>query len=283
MKVESKTLSELEEMQNSGPICGVFKVIDDDYHSFKAINSTSIKAASISMAHFNSKYDPDPTAPISERASHFAFGSALHAYMLDMPEFNRSFVVRPNLDLRTKEGRAWKEENKYRYILSRDDFYYIQKMSKSIVESFWWQEFTEGEHYTELAMFWVCDTSGLQCKSKVDLFNPKIGILDLKTTSKNVTERELFYAYKNYRYDLQQAHYVAGLRSCVPYSSERFALGFVEKNAPFATRSTILEATTQTNTEAEYKSLMLEIAHALETGCYPGPAKKDETYLEIKL
>lgn len=283
MKIESKTFSELEEMQEDGPIHGVFKVLDDDYHKFKAVSSTAIKAASVSMAHFNAKYDPNTTELKKEKPVHFVFGSAFHAYMLDMPEFNRSFAIRPNLDLRTKEGRAWKEENKYKHILSTDDMYLISEMAKKVHKSKWWRHFTKGPYMTEIAMFWKCGYSGLQCKSKVDLLNKDVGILDLKTTTKPVTGRDLYYAYKNFKYALQEAHYINGLRACLPDCATTFALGFVEKAEPFETRGSILKNTTRENIEREYEGLMIDIAYAIQNEDFPGPSVGDDLFLEVEL
>lgn len=282
MKIESKTLEELEQIHEYGPVEGVFKVNDDDYHAFKAgVNSTSIKAAAISLAHYNAVAHPDESMPLTWRPDYFAFGSAFHAYMLDKDEFNKSFIAKPKLDLRTKEGRAWKLENKDKHILDELDMYKIEQMAKNIYESDYWQDYTAGEHYTEVAMFWVCPTSNMQCKSKVDLLSLEHGILDLKTTAKPITSKDIFYGYKNFRYDLQEAHYVAGVRACVPYMSEAFALGWCEKSPPFTTRLTVLDESTRRNTEAEYKALMLAIDYANRNNQYPGLG--NDGILEVRL
>lgn len=282
MKIEYKTLEELQQMHEYGPVKGVYKVIDDDYHAFKAgVNSTSIKAASISLAHYNSVAHPDENAPVSGRPDYFTFGSAFHAYMLDKEEFNKSFIVKPKVDMRTKEGKAWKAENAHRSILTTEDMYKIKKMAENVYASDYWNHFTDGEYYTELAMFWVCELSGMQCKSKVDLLSPMYGILDLKTTGKTITDREIYFGYKNYKYQIQEAHYVAGLRACIPSFSESFTLGWVEKAAPYSTRASRLEDASRTNAESEYKQLMVDIAYANQNNSYPSLGMHET--LEIKL
>ena len=86
-----------------------------------------------------------------------------------------------------------------------------------------------------------------------------------------ITDREIYYAIKNYRYDLQQAHYVAGLRANIPYSDEGFTLGWCEKSAPFTSRGSILTSNTIEEVEQEYAGLMSDIAYFLSENKFDGP------------
>jgi hypothetical protein len=281
MNIIHKTLEELQQIQEYGPLKGIFKVADDDYHKIKAINSTSLKAATISMAHFKSTFQPDPYEPKSTRPDHFAFGSAFHAYVLDKDEFDKSFILKPDLDMRTKEGQLWKKKNYDKHIISEMDMYCIENMANNLYETSFWKDFTCGEYLTEIAMFWIDDETGLQCKAKLDLYNKKQGILDIKTIQKSPTDRNVYYAIKDYRYDVQQSHYVAGLKYNFSNHSENFVLGICEKVAPFSVRNCTFTRNTRDRSQEEYRKLMLDVAYAIRTDSYP--AFENEQDLEIEL
>jgi hypothetical protein len=280
MQFESKTLEELNDMPK--PIHGAFKVIDSDYHAFKAINSTSLKAASISMANFKDVYFPDELAPPKGRPDHFAFGTAFHAMMLDPPEFKRSFVSKPDVDFRTKAGKEWKAANRGKHILNPWDEYSLAKMRANLEASRYWKEFTTGPYETELAVFWADEMTGLQCKAKFDLINWDRGVLDLKTIAKNATERNIGYAIRDYGYSLQGSHYTTGLRAVFPDACDVFAFGFCEKNPPFTTRDCVLGLEYRRGSQTHYEALMQDVSYAIENNYYPSIGDNQTYILELK-
>jgi hypothetical protein len=282
MNFEKKTIEDLREMQDDGPVIGVYKVCDADYHAFKAINSTSVKAASTSMADFKAVYDPDECEPSKERAGYFAFGTALHALMLDREEFERSFTEKPaGVDFRTKAGKEWRAENAGKHVLSEWDSYALGVMSANIEMSDTWQKFTEKEYATEIAVFWLDETTGMQCKAKFDLMSPDHGVLDLKTTSNKVTDYGIKNAIRRYNYDIQGAHYGAALQHAFPDFHQDFVLGFVEKSQPFSFRAASISKRTRQVAREHYESLMSDIHYSLKHNYYPGPGNNNQ--LEVSL
>lgn len=282
MNVETKTLEDLNEMAQDGIVHGVYNVRDYDYHQFRALNSSSIKAAATSLADFNAIFNPDPNAPIDKRQDHFAFGSAFHAYMLDMEEFNDGFCVKPNgLDMRTTAGKEWKAANVFKHVLSEVDMYKIEMMAKNLRKSEWYKKYTDSDHLTEVAIFWECEITGMQCKAKLDLISEKYGTLDLKSTSKPITDGSLRYAILSFGYHIQQAHYVAGVKSCLPDFSTAFALGWSQKAEPFGCRHTILAKSNNELIDKDYESLMMDIQYGIENNFWPFPG--DGQTLEIDL
>ena len=275
-----KTLHQLEEMPK--PIHGAFKVQDEDYFAFRAINSTSLKAADQSMAKFKSVYFPDELEPPKGRPDHFAFGTALHNMMLDPAEFERSFIPKPDLDFRTKAGKDWKVENRGKHILSPWDQYALSKMKKNIEASRYWKEFTTGDYETELAIFWQDELTGLQCKAKLDLINWERGSLDLKTMAKAATERNIRYSCNDYKYGLQDAHYTSGVNAVFPDACLDFVFGFVEKNPPFETRDCVFGTEYRAGARNHYEALMSDVSYALETNYYPCIGDNQQFIMELK-
>lgn len=282
MKFQKKTLEDLEEMAQETIVYGVFKVDDADYHAFKALNSTSIKAAAVSLADFNAKYNPKKVFEEPKRPAYFAFGTAFHAYMLDMPEFKRSFVVKPNsVDLRKLEGKAWRKEHPGKDILSELEMMKIETMASNLLSSKSYKKYLKGEYHEELALFWPCEITGLQCKAKLDLINKEHGGIDLKTTAKPITDGSIAYGIKAFSYHIQQAHYVAGVRACLPDFSETFAFGWSQKDEPFGCRVSVLKKADLELVEKEYESLMLDIQYGLENDFWPFPG--DGQILEVSI
>jgi hypothetical protein len=149
--------------------------------------------------------------------------------------------------------------------------YLIEKMEKSVTGSEYWKKFTSSLVATEVALFWQDGLTGIPCKAKVDLLSEEFGILDIKTTSKKVTDRNILYSIKDYRYELQAAHYVAGLRANAPFCNDSFTLGWVEKSPPFSTRASVFTESTQMGYEKIYRDLMIDIAYSIQNRDYPGP------------
>lgn len=92
----------------------------------------------------------------------------------------------------------------------------------------------------ERSLFWIDEETGLLCKARPDALTLGVSALigDLKST-RSAAERAFLHDVFHYRYDLQAAHYRAGVKAVLGVEAN-FALFAVEKLEPYVTRSFIM-------------------------------------------
>ncbi len=87
---------------------------------------------------------------------------------------------------------------------------------------------SEGE--AEVSLVWTDEETGLRCKARVDWLG-EIAAVDLKTT-KDASPSGFSRAVANYRYHVQQVHYLAGCEALGLPASD-FVFVAVEKTEPY--------------------------------------------------
>ena len=107
-----------------------------EYHATDHLNSSSVKEALKSLKKYKFAIDgpPSKSTPAMDE------GSAVHSKIGEPHLFARDFAVKPyGMSFVTKEGKAWKAENKGKTIISAEkmDFVYLnictlERMVKSI-------------------------------------------------------------------------------------------------------------------------------------------------------
>ena len=170
-----------------------------------------------------------------------AFGTATHKYILEPDDFWNMYMLAPEVDRRTKDGKA--EWNRFQIELREaektgvtvSDYETIQEMRTALLQNKTAAALIEtGKH--EVPFQWT-DVTGEPCKIRPDCiteYNGKKYIVDYKTTTScepGAFERSC----RHYGYKLQAGMYTAGL-FCV--TLERYGFAFVaqEKDPPYATR-----------------------------------------------
>lgn len=93
-------------------------------------------------------------------------GRAAHALALGEPEFAKYFIVSPYDDFRSKEARAWRDEQT-RTVIKADDFAEIQMIAavqRKSVQCM--RAFEEGS--AERSLIWQDEATGIYCKTRPD-------------------------------------------------------------------------------------------------------------------
>jgi hypothetical protein len=200
-----------------------------DYHAHPSISKSSLDKINRSIAHYlASLATPDkPTAAM-------ALGTAVHTAVLEPETLAERFIVRPDFDRRTKDGRegfaAWLDEHSAQ--LGRGA-----------------QEITEAEMATTLAcaeavanhpvasdllkgaaiersVFWTDDETGIECRCRPDAMTSEY-IVDLKTTT-DASLAAFTRSIGQRRYHVQEAFYLRGT------GLKRFYFVAVETSAPYS-------------------------------------------------
>lgn len=210
----SKFIDATDVAFTSGVKVGAFKgavknLGNNIYHALpKYWSSSQLKFLhSKSPAHFSDKYiklDAEPTKVTPA----MIMGSLVHCLTLTPDEFDDEFFVMPDLNFRTKEGKAEKErllaENVGKYAVTSEQIAQAERMRMSVYNNQKAAELLEPTK-KEYAFFWTCPFSQLNFKAKVD-GACATHFIELKTTIDASPETFKRHAY-NMNYDLSVIHY----------------------------------------------------------------------------
>ncbi len=215
------------------PTIGIHRDVPaDTYHQWGAIGSTNLSQLARSPAHFRHARD-NPAEPTPAQV----IGDAAHLCILQPDLFPSRYVVAPECDRRTKEGKAsyaaFCELNAGKTSIKSDDWAACQAMRDAVMAHPMARLLLEEQTGVEVSGAWRCPDTGVACKLRADALCATDSVaVDLKTTtdaSPAAFERAIF----QYGYWRQAAHYVHGLAAlgCVVDS---FVIVAVEKDPPHA-------------------------------------------------
>ena len=165
-----------------------------------------------------------PTAAMNQ-------GSAVHARIGEPESFDKEFAVKPEgLNLGSKEGKLWKQENTGKIILDHAFGESLQEIEKAFLASPG-RRYYEMEGETEFSFVW--DQEGVPCKCRPDWISAdrKI-IVDLKTTQ-DASKRGFQRSIGTYQYHIQAAWYCMGVEAVTGVKTEEFTFIAIEKAAPY--------------------------------------------------
>jgi len=176
-----------------------------------------------------------------EQTPAMAFGSACHKYILEGEDFWNEYAVAPNVDRRTKDGKAaWEAfmaENAGKTPIGQDKIDIMEEMKQALMACPLAKKLMFGEHQTEVPLMWTDPETGEKCKAKLDILINKefeYTIVDYKTTAHAETEqfnRSIF----SFGYYFQAGFYSEGLEHIIDMAKPvRFVFVAQEKDAPYA-------------------------------------------------
>lgn len=184
----------------------------------------------------------------SEPTPALLFGQVTHKLLLQPEDYDIDFVTAPEIDRRTKTGRAdWEEFLAVagdRTVVPRAVYDQAKAMTDSAREVPFVAQLLSGEH--ETPFFWIDELTEEACKCRIDAgltLGGGIVIVDYKTTTDASDDAFLRDAFR-YGYDFQSAMYLEGvcmnrlscgvleaLQSVIP---PKFVFIVQEKDPPYA-------------------------------------------------
>jgi len=227
----------------SGAGVGAFKgcardVPNQYYHSLKSYwSSGDLKYMhGHSPAHFQDRYFKKPFEE-KEQTPAMVLGSLVHTLILTPNEFEKEFFLMPDLNLRTNEGKAAKQEllaaNPGKTPVSHEMLAQANAMKSSCFANPKANELLLEGSKPELSFFWTCPFSHLNFRAKVDSSSSKY-FVELKTTSSAEPETFARHAY-NMNYDLSLVHYTEGIKSVFDVAPPPYFI-VIEQDPPFVTQ-----------------------------------------------
>lgn len=173
---------------------------DREYHALPRLSASGAKTLLKSPARYRHERE-HPAKP----SAAMEFGTMFHALVLEPDVFAARYALGPQVDRRTKDGKAaaeqWAADNAGRIAVTVDDWERVHAMARAVEVSGAGDLMTGGR--MELPVLWERDGAGL--KAKLDCLTER-AIIDLKTTSAE-DEDGLQRAAWQYGYHVSAAAY----------------------------------------------------------------------------
>ena len=173
---------------------------------------------------------PEPTPSL-------LFGQVLHKMLLEPVTFCDEFVVAPEVNRRTKDGKqmweAFVSDHEKQTIIPEEMYAKANEMCEAVKREPLAVKLLNGA--AEVPFFWTDEMTGEACKCRVDVLNTEYSqpiIVDVKSTSDASTEAFIRSAI-NYGYDFQAAMYSDGVEKNIG-KKLLFVFIAVEKEPPYA-------------------------------------------------
>jgi len=204
-----------------------------DYLALDAIGSTHLSWLAVSARNYRYlvKHPPAET-------SSMAFGTALHAALLEPEQFDARYVAEPDPEVvapgyqKPRATKAYREAVEAlgtdRIVLKSDDAARIRAMVGAIRQHPKAARLVAQSKQREMTVLW--DRDGRQCRARLDMKGDQF-IGDLKTTRNLTTFSPL--AITRFSYYRQAAWYRSGLRSATGEDIKAYMILAVESVPPF--------------------------------------------------
>lgn len=199
------------------------------YRASKGVNKSTLFAMTKSPEHYHFLLQNQ-----QEDTQTLKIGRAIHAAVLEPEAFLNEWASSPDVDKRTKEGKALYEaflqKSKGKEILSASDYSEAMDISQAIRNNKAAARLLRN-CITEKPLFWVDEETGIYCKCKVDALKPGI-MIDLKTSADASTKAFTRDCFK-FGYDVQAAHYLNAIETITGERPQWYFI-VVEKSKPYA-------------------------------------------------
>lgn len=206
-----------------------------EYREAEGISRSELFKIARSPMHF--KYAMENPAD----STSLAFGRALHKYVLEKDDFGSDYIILPEINRRTKDGKAEYERyqleafDKGKELVSRADMTVIMAMYEAVMAHPMARALLTGEH--EKDFFWTDTVTGEKCKCRPDCMTKYGGskyIVDYKSTD-SCEDGHFERSCRKYGYKFQAGMYTEGV---FQNTFEQYGFAFVaqEKNPPYAVR-----------------------------------------------
>ena len=264
------------------PMGVVYGMSFDDYLAVDAVSQTMLKLMAKSMWHYANRVEVLQTRPMLN-------GSLVHCARLEPEALSQRYVVLPeNAPKRPTDAQwnakkpndssraamewwtAWGEEAAGRTLVEADDFAITRlqlaalERDPQIVENM-----SEGR--SEVSVFWIDPVTGVYCKARPDyvrMFDDGDVLTDLKSTV-DESPHGFGWAAKRMRYDLQQAHYVAGWQIATGRKVKTFCFAAVTSKRPVLAKPYLLPEEFAQQGEDERCELLATYANCRATNNWP--------------
>ncbi len=242
----------------------------DNYDKIPAVRRSLLWELKKSPAHF--KY-----AEVNEEEDTAALrlGTIIHMCVLEFGKYLVHYKVAPNVDRRTKEGKARYQEFLDSLLpgqeaISWDEHDQAMQMRLALTEDPNASKYL-GEFYPEMVYTWTDPETGERCKIKADAVTEIDGqdvLIDFKTTD-SCADGHFERSVKKYGYQLQAGMYCEGYFANT-YREPKFIFVAQEKKPPYACRVYECDPYFVQQGKEEFHRLLQIYHHCKEKDEWPG-------------
>lgn len=243
---------------------GILSLTEEQYRASEAISKSDLDwiAPPRTPAHYKAKKDELNVQP---RTPAMMLGSLIHRAVLE-PDTMSDFVTRPEgMDFRSKEGKAWRDSNVGKTVLSHEEAAQVRDM----VDAVWSHPVAKRvfkDAATEVCLF-AEDKDGMQRKGRLDAMIKGNAVPDLKTAF-SADAMEFEKSIGKYRYHVQAAYYI-DLCNLLDMEKSEFLYVVVEKEPPYAVAVYSLDDDAIRLGRMEYQRDLLAVRQCMESGKWP--------------
>lgn len=212
---------------------GVHDISSEQYHGAQGISRSQLMLLDKSPYHF--WYEViSGMAEKRESTPAMNIGGAFHTLLLEPHLFDKEFIVAPKMDRRTTAGKeeyaAFMELSQGKIVLTDEQYAKASLMAEQALSHEVVKTLLDEAQF-EQSIFWTDKETGLQFKSRPDIWSPKM-VVDLKTTQ-DATRYKFERSAIEYGYYLQAGMAYEGAKALeMPF--EMFVILAVEKEMPHA-------------------------------------------------
>jgi hypothetical protein len=246
----------------------------DEYLAVDALSASGLKLLARSPWHFKHRIETDPTPAMLR-------GTLAHCAVLEPDAMAARYVVVPegapkrptraqwgakNPSPDSKAAMQWwtlfEAETAGREIVAHVDYLLCQEQLAAVGREPQLAALLRAGH-GEVSVFWIDDATGIYCKARPDWLPPADGQsvtpLDLKTCA-DESPSGFGRAAARLRYDLQAAHYTAGIEAATGLKVDRFVFGAVTSKPPVLAVPYVLTDEIRDQGRDERRELMERLA-----------------------
>ena len=264
----------------------------EQYHANPAISHSKLECYRRRPALYFKKYVAK-TLPPPEDTSAFRLGSAVHCAVLEEKEFSTRYILKPDLERRTKEGKAayaeFAAQHADKTLLDADEMQQVVAMREAVAahplasqllgdglaETTWRKEQPNALGALQCRTDWF---SSLGC----ELSDGKPYALDIKTVESLDSDafRNFERAAFNYGYHRQAGFYLPLINEIFQWSVAKMYYVAVEKCEPYGVAVYTLSDEAIARGQDENIADLVRLKRSLETNDWPNI---DPTLHELKL
>jgi exodeoxyribonuclease VIII len=241
------------------------------YHAHPAISKSGLDSIELSPAIYFARHLNPFRPPAKEKAGQLE-GNLAHCMILEPAEFDKRYVVGPEVNRNTKVWKEFVETNANRVAIQPEQMKTATHQAMSVrtlpdVADL----LANGK--PEVSAFWRDEDTGAECRCRPDWVHPArddaVILMDVKTYSiASVGEFSRQVARK--AYDKQAAFYTDGYEK----ASGKTVLGFVfvavENEFPYAANAFMLDEDSLEAGRQKYRKNLRTYAECMRTEKWPG-------------
>ena len=252
-------------------ISKMLDIPNEEYHKLPAVSSSGlVKLVQGTPAHYQAYLnEPREVTPAME------LGTAIHAAVLEPDLFHATYIQKPeDMSFATKEGKAWKEANQGKKILTPEQFRAVSRITDSVMaQPIASRVILDG--MKEKSFVWVDKETGIPCKCRPDIFAGN-KVFDLKTTE-DASARGFQRSIMSFGMHIQSAFYLMGVSELLGEGVTDFIHIAVEKKPPYAVALYVLDDASLERARLDIRKALRTLAECEETGKYPAYSEEIQT------